>query len=97
MTDKIIAQIKSDPQYQKDPLTYIAYMTCELLNDCIRFDDLNILEEIAALIAFGNMLLNSSLKNIIFEDPKEISKVYDVIHEEYERSECRLRQAYGCI
>lgn len=95
MTDKIVTEIKSDPNYQKDPLTYTAYLTCDLLNDCIQFDQLTALEEISALIAFGNMLLNSSLRKMTFEDPNDISKVYDVIHEEYERAECRLRQAIG--
>lgn len=90
---EILQQIKSDSTYQKDPLTYTANLTCELLNDVIDFEQITPLEEIAALIAFGGMLLNASLRNMTFDDPKEISKVYDVIHEEYDRSEKRLRQA----
>lgn len=90
---EILQQIKSDAAFAKDPLTYTANLTCELLNDVIDFDQLTTLQEIAALIAFGGMLLNASLRNMTFDDPKEISKVYDVIHEEYDRSEKRLRQA----
>jgi hypothetical protein len=90
---EILEQIKSDATYQKDPLTYTANITCQLLNDFIDFEQMTTLEEIAALIAFGGMLLNASLRNMTFDDPKEIEKVYEVIHDEYDRSEKRLRQA----
>lgn len=93
----ILDQIKSDPIYQKDPLTYTANLTCMLLNDFIAFDELDITNEIAAIIAFGGMLLNGSLRNMTFHDPKDIERVYDVIHEEYDRSECRLRQSLKSI
>lgn len=90
---QILEQIKSDSSYQKDPLTYIANLTCTMLNECIDFEQMTPIEEIAALITFGAMLLNGSLSNMTFDDPKQIEKVYDVIHDEYDRSEKRLRQS----
>lgn len=93
---EILEKIKSNADYQRDPLTYTSNMTCHLLNDFIDFDQMTALEEIAALIAFGGMLLNASLRNMTFDDPKDIHKIYDVIHDEYDRSEKRLRQSIGC-
>lgn len=90
---EIVKTITSDPNYQKDPLTYTANLTCYLLQDFIEFDRMNPMQEIAALIAFGGMILNASLRNMTFENPEDIVKVYDVIHDEYDRSEKRLRQA----
>lgn len=89
----IIETIKSDPEYQKDPLVFIANLTCHLIQEIVESQDLDMVQEVSSVISFGELLLYSCLSNLQFDDPKEIEKIYNIIHENYERSECRLRQS----
>lgn len=89
----IINKIKSDINYQSDSIAYTANLVCYLLNEETIKNNLDITEEVIAVVSFGELLLYSCLSNLHFDDPKDISKIYNIIHEKYEQSECRLRQS----
>lgn len=90
---QMIQAIKSDPHYIEDPLSYTATLTCNLIQDLVEIEQMDTLQEVSAVISFGELLLYSCLSNLQFDDPKEIETIYNIIHENYERSECRLRQS----
>lgn len=92
---EILSYITSKEQYKKDPLAYIATLTCNLIQDMTQYEELNPLQEVSSVIAFGELLLYSCLDNLHFEDIKDIEKIYNIIHEKYEESECILRQSLG--
>lgn len=74
---QLVNYIQTDPEYTKNPLLFVAQLSCQLIQGLTAENqEQTILEDAEDIIRFGELMLNSFLKSLTNVSQNDLDKIY---------------------